>query len=41
MEADLRYQNGTAVERFFFEFFFRMLRNDERIITSAELGQMK
>ena len=41
MEADTRYQNGSAVERFLLEFFFRMLRNDERVITSAEIGQMK
>ena len=41
MEADIRYSSGSAVERFFFEFLFRLLRNDDRIITDAEIGQMK
>ena len=41
MEAEVKYKAGTAVERFLYELFFRMMRNEDRIIPKAEIDLVK
>ena len=41
MEAEIKYKAGTATERFVFELFFRMMRNEDRVICKAEIDLVK
>ena len=41
MEAEVKYKAGTAVERFLYELFFRMMRNEDRIIPKVEIDLLK
>ena len=41
MEAEIRYKAGTAVDRFILELFFRLMRNEDRIISKAEIDLVK
>ena len=37
MEGEIKYQASTAIEKFLFELLFRMMRNEDRVITKAEI----
>lgn len=41
LEAEVKYKAGSAVERFLYELFFRMMRNEDRIVTKAEIDVIK
>jgi hypothetical protein len=37
MEAEIKYKTANAVEMFLFELLFRMMRNEDRIISKTEI----
>ena len=41
MESEVKYKAGTATERFLYEIFFRMMRNEDRIVPKAEIDLIK
>lgn len=41
MEAEVKYKTASPIEKFLFELLFRMMRNDDKIVTKAELDQIK
>ena len=41
LETDVRYKQGTSVERFVLELLFRVMRNEDRVICKAEIDLIK
>ena len=41
MEQEIKYKAGNAIEKFIFELFFRMMRNEDRVICKAEIDLIK
>ena len=41
MEQEIKYKTGNAIEKFIFELFFRMMRNEDRVICKAEIDLIK
>ena len=41
MEEEIKYKTATPIERFMYELFFRMMRNEDRVVCKAEVDLIK
>ena len=41
MENEVKYKAGTPVERFVYEWIFRMMRSEERVLSQIEMKELK
>ena len=41
MEAEIKYMAGKPIERFLLEFFFRLMRSEDWVLSKAEIDQIK
>lgn len=37
MEAEIKYKAASAVEKFLYELLFRMMRNEDKVVSKAEI----
>ena len=41
MEAEIKYKAGKPIERFLMEFFFRIMRSEDCVLSKAEISKIK
>ena len=41
MVGEIKYQAGSPVEKFISEFLYRIMRSEDRILSKAEVDQLK
>ncbi len=41
MEAEIKYMAGKPIEKFLLEFFFRLMRSEDWVLSKAEISQIK